>query len=403
MQNMPYLSIEQKQKWETYSYEILDTSYEGEFNDIIQLASQICVVPISVISLAEKGRQWFNEMPRLKATEPLKKYSLCGLTLSQNKELFEIKDASQDYRFYDNPLVAEEPNIRFYAGVPLINKHGHKLGTLCVVNTVPQSLDEEQSFALKALAKQVLKLLDLRLCNKELIKQKAQLSQQADMHNRIISIIAHDVRSPVAGLKQILLFINNRKLSQIESKKLLAMAEKELDATLDLLSDLLSWGKMQLSAQYAQYETINLNTIISDNLIALQSSASLKNNQLKNLVANDFVINSDKNALSFIIRNLLTNANKFTGNGTISINATKENGIVYISISDTGVGISDDTKQELFNKRAIYSSVGTNKEKGNGIGLLFTKDFVDMLGGTITIDSNLKTGTTFNIELPELS
>ena len=232
MKSLATLTADVQRLWEQYNYEILDTSKEEEFDDIVKLASQICKVPISLISLLETGRHWHNVEASNAVTDHVKESSFCACTLMLEKDIFEIDDASKDARFSTNPLVTHAPNIRFYAGVPLVSQNGLKMGTLCVINSEPQHLTDEQSFALKVLAKQVIKLLDLRLTNKELKAQELKMKQQSEMQNRIISIIAHDVRNPMASLKQIIEFTKNDILSEEDSKELMLMAETHLDDTL---------------------------------------------------------------------------------------------------------------------------------------------------------------------------
>ena len=399
MKKLTTLTTEIQRLWEQYDNEVLDTSKEEEFNDIVKLASQICKVPISLISLVETGKQWYKAEAGIDMGNAEKETSFSAYALEHDQEIFEVGDASKDFRFSNNPLVKNAPNIRFFAGVPLVSENGLKLGTLCVINSVPQHLTDDQSFALKVLAKQVIKLLDLRLSNKELKAKELMQKQQAEMQNRIISIIAHDVRNPMASLKQILEFNKSDILSDEESKELMQMAESHLDNTLDLLSDLLEWGRMQITQSVGNLKQLNLHKMIQERFCQAYASATLKNNELINLVDKDIVLNTDPNALQFIIRNLLSNAIKFTENGTITIYAQREGDKVLISVSDTGIGMDDSVKPKLLEGGNKLTTLGTKKEKGSGMGLMFTKDFIDILGGKITIKSNKDRGTTFYIEL----
>ena len=154
---------------ELYKYELLDTLYEDEFQDIVLLASRICNVPISLITLVDMNRQWFKAKLGLDARETARNISFCGHAINQD-DLFEVEDAVADERFYDNPLVTGDPKIRYYAGMPLITDAGYKIGTLCVIDRIPRQLDEEQTFAMTILSRQVIKLFELRLKNKALIK-----------------------------------------------------------------------------------------------------------------------------------------------------------------------------------------------------------------------------------------
>ncbi len=394
------LTSEEQRLWDLYNNEIMETAHDEDFDDIVKLATQICNVPISLISLVETGRQWLKAKIGINDDDnSTRETSFFDYALEQEQDFFQVDDASKDIRFFNNPLVTNAPNIRFYAGVPLVSKNGLKLGTLCVINSVPQHLTDEQSFALKVLAKQVIKLLDLRLSNKELMAQKARLKQQAEMQNRIISIIAHDVRNPIASLKQIVDFNRNNDLTDAEAKELMDMAEVHLDGTLDLLSDLLNWGKMQIASNKLENKPIDLYKMVEDKLSKAYGNASIKNNKLVNLVDKELIVNSDPNAVCFIIRNLLSNANKFTENGIITVYAQREKDKVLISVSDTGVGMDNDVKDSLFDGKGKHTTLGTHKEKGSGLGLLFTKDYIDLLGGTISIKSNKGQGTTFYIEM----
>jgi len=396
----PVLQNEQERLWELYNYEILDTAHEEEFDDIVKLASQICNVPISLISLVETNRQWNKAKVGLDVTETSFETSFCAHAIATDTDFFEVEDASKDERFFDNPLVANAPNIRFYAGVPLVTQQGLKLGTLCVIDYVPHHLTDEQSFALKVLGNQVIKLLNMRMNNRKLAAQQQQLKQQAEMQNRIISVMAHDVRSPLAAMKQIMELINSNILSAEDAKKLFVMAEKNLDSTLILLADLLTWGKMQMNAvSDIKMEPFDLHELVSQKLKQVEVAAQLKHNNLVNLVDTDLKVNSNESSFRFILRNLLSNANKFTENGTITVYAQREADKVLISISDTGVGMDEITRNKLLSGRGKVTTLGTKKESGSGLGMVFTKDFIEMLGGTLTIKSQKDRGTTFYIEL----
>lgn len=142
---------------------IIDTVAETEFDDIIYHASQICKTPIALISLIDESRQWFKSKIGLNISETSRDVSFCTHTILQD-EIFEVKDTHLDDRFFDNPLVLEDPQIRFYAGVPLLSPTTClPIGTLCVIDRVPRALNPDQLKALKFLSGQIQKLLELRL------------------------------------------------------------------------------------------------------------------------------------------------------------------------------------------------------------------------------------------------
>jgi GAF domain-containing protein len=141
-------------------YEILDTQPEAAFDDLTLLASYVCQAPVALISLIDADRQWFKSKVGISVVETSRDIAFCASAILQ-PDVFIVPDASQDARFAENPLVASEPKIRFYAGATLMT-NGHALGTLCVVDRVPRDLNSEQLEALRALSRQVVAQLELR-------------------------------------------------------------------------------------------------------------------------------------------------------------------------------------------------------------------------------------------------
>lgn len=150
-------------------YAILDTEPEQAFEDLVLLAAYICGTPMAMISLVDENRQWFKSKIGLPVSETPRDVAFCNLAIQQSN-LFVVEDARADARFRDNPLVRDDPGIRFYAGAPLINSDGYALGTLCVIDNQPRVLDGEQESALKALSRMVLRQMEFRY-NLILLKQ----------------------------------------------------------------------------------------------------------------------------------------------------------------------------------------------------------------------------------------
>lgn len=143
------------------SYEIMDSISENEFDAITRLAASICKVPIALISLLDENRQWFKAKVGIDVDQTDRNISFCQHAIMGN-QIYEVENALENPFFAENPLVQGDPNIRFYAGAPLTDKDGYNLGTLCVIDSVPHQLTQEQQDSLSILAKEVIALLELR-------------------------------------------------------------------------------------------------------------------------------------------------------------------------------------------------------------------------------------------------
>ena len=168
------------------SYSILDSEKEKDYDDLVDLASQICDCPIALITFIDKERQWFKASKKMKENETSRDVAFCSHTILQN-EVMIVKDAQSDERFYDNPLVTGELQIGFYAGTPIYSSSGFKIGSVCVIDNVKKDeLSDKQKSALKIIASQVSKLLELRVKNKLIIQQKGE---QIEAEKRIAQLI----------------------------------------------------------------------------------------------------------------------------------------------------------------------------------------------------------------------
>ena len=379
---------------------ILDSPQEDEFTDIVQLASRICDAPISLISLVDYSRQWFKAKVGIDATETPRDISFCGHAILMDHDFFEVADALQDARFFDNPLVLSAPNIRFYAGVQLVSRKGFKIGMLCVNDTKPNKLNQEQIFALRVLGNHVAKLLDLRITRKQSDEKTRKIESQNEVLKKMLSIIAHDIRGPIGSLKT---FFEMSKADLLEAEtkeKLVNMSITQIDNTLGLLNNLVDWGNIQISRESSILEKVCIKGLVFEEINSIQLGAAIKNNQLVNLVSESLELNFDANMLKFIIRNLLTNANKYTKNGTITVYSDTNDPFEKIIVHDTGVGMSAANIEVLLQKDSIISTAGTSNEKGSGLGFKLIKDFMEKIGGWIDIKSSVGKGTSVILYFP---
>ncbi len=171
-------------------YEILDTDPEAPFDELVQLAAQICQMPIALISLVDSHRQWFKAKVGTRICETSRDVAFSAHAILQ-PDIFEVPDTTLDDRFVHNPLVTGEPHIRFYAGTPLRNSDGYAIGTVCVIDRVPRLLTPDQRHSFAALSCQVVNLLDLRLRNRQLKRTPVSPTQPDSIPTRCLFVFEH--------------------------------------------------------------------------------------------------------------------------------------------------------------------------------------------------------------------
>ena len=201
METAPIQENEAARLAELEQYNILDTGAEEAFDGLTRLAAQICDTPIALVSLIDAHRQWFKAKVGIDAPETPRDIAFCAHAIHQSDILI-VPDTMHDPRFADNPLVTKDPNIRFYAGMPLITPTGHAMGTLCVIDRMPKSLTSDQMTALRILGQQVVSQLELRrrtialehtLAHQQKIEQsKARLLRAIDHGLEGVAILNKD-------------------------------------------------------------------------------------------------------------------------------------------------------------------------------------------------------------------
>ncbi len=181
----PPIPIDEERRLQTlHEYEILDTEATQTFDELTALAAKICRVPIALISLVDDSRQWFKSKIGLNANETPRELAFCAHAIMDDAT-FMVADASKDGRFSDNPLVIGDPNIRFYAGVPLIAPNGSRLGTLCVIDRMPRELNAEQLETLAFLSRQAVHMMNLH----KLMRKQNRISFETEEKNIRLSAL----------------------------------------------------------------------------------------------------------------------------------------------------------------------------------------------------------------------
>lgn len=243
----------------------------------------------------------------------------------------------------------------------------------------------------------------LKAKNKVISKQKDELNKSNNLKNYMYSIIAHDLRGPLGNIKSLLNFldIDTAQNDKEGFNNILETIKKASSSTFELLENLLTWAHQQKNEIKFQPKNQNIKELI-ENVIQLKTPAIAN----KNIILNDNIDDCinwsfDYDMINLVVRNLVDNAIKFTPQGgEIKINADKINNKLQISVSDTGLGISNEVKDKLLNKYEHYTTYGTMNEKGSGLGLKICLEFIEKHSGQIWIDSIQGKGSTFTFTIP---
>jgi signal transduction histidine kinase len=347
-----------------YEYDVLDTEAEKSFDDLTQLASDICDTPISLISLVDPDRQWFKSKQGLDAAETARDISFCSHAILEN-QVFEVQNALTDTRFHDNPLVTNDPNIRFYAGAPLITPRGNAIGTLCVISDKPKKLSSKQINALTVLSKEVIAQLELRLNNKKLVmalekqkkhnKELEKLKEEADTANntksKFLANMTHELRTPLHGILNLAEFGMTETTTE-EKDSTLKSILKSAHYLSNIVNDILDFSKIEAGKLEIEHINFNLNDVISDVIKPQLQQASAKGIKLIKSVDPKIAENlkGDPLRVSQILNNLCSNAIKFTKTGQVELkvsikSSTLQTQLLKFEVIDTGLGINETVQE----------------------------------------------------------
>jgi len=399
---IPYMPFNEEQRIRALKdYNILDTLPEVEYDDITFIASYICQTPISLITLVDEKRQFFKSNKGLDLVETSRDASFCAHAINNPDELFLVADARLDERFNDNPLVIGTPHIVFYAGMPLVTGDGYALGTLCIIDSVPHELSEEQKEVLKRLSNQIMNLLELRqknYLNKHLQKR---LEIYAEDMGAFAYSASHDLQEPLRTAKSFLTLLAGHYSSTLDGngKKYIDLAIGSISRMTQLINDLLEYSR---SSDFDEYsEEIDIQKVVEDvlqmnKLIISEKDVVFEIGELP-------TIKISKPAITQLFHNLIGNAIKYQLPGVkpiIKINAIEKNTHWQFSVEDNGIGIREENLDSIF--RIFKRANNNDNYKGTGIGLAICKKIVQHHGGEIWVGSDYGKGSTFYFTIQKI-
>jgi len=232
-------------------------------------------------------------------------------------------------------------------------------------------------------------------------KKNLELEKLNSIKNRLFSIISHDLRGPTISTMSLLNLLDNDALPKEEFNTLLKSVTRNVKSNIDLLENLFFWSKSQMEGLQINPVTFKMKEIADTNIALLEAEAKQKGILVENKIAKEVSMTADMDMIKSVNRNLISNAIKYTKKGgKITLNATRINGYVEVSIADNGVGINKEDLPKIFNPAEKFSTNGTFDEKGSGFGLILCKDFIERNGVKIWAESEEGKGSVFKFTIP---
>ncbi|MGB5978472.1 MAG: GAF domain-containing sensor histidine kinase, partial [Cyclobacteriaceae bacterium] len=320
--------------------------------------------------------------------------AFCAHAINYPDELFLVPDARIDERFKDNPLVVEDPNLVFYAGIPLVDNEGFALGSLCVIDHKPKELSEGQVSSLRALSHQVMKLIQLRKSEARLQNLIKQLEQRNAELEEFAYIAAHDIKSPIHNINSLAgLFLHDYADGiDKDGLKVIEMIRKSIRRLSQMIDNLLEYRRSEKVLE-EPYTTINLRGLMS----SIREILVLPKNTKVKLSTELRTIDSKRTALTQILVNLITNAIKYNDKPKplVTVYVAEQEHYYQLQVKDNGPGIPATEHGNIFEIFRIAASADKNGIRGSGIGLATVKKLVESLAGNIELESEEGKGTTF--------
>lgn len=371
------------------SFGILDTEKEGPFEDIVRIASYVCQAPISVVNLIDAERQWFKAEIGLGVRETPLDTSLCAHAILEH-DLLVVPDTTRDTRFAFNPLVTGEPGLRFYAGALLKTADGLPLGTVCVLDTKPRTLDDFQLDTLRRLARQVMSQLELG-------RMLRRSERRGDHLARLVATAGHDLKAPLRAA----LYAISRVRGSVPDDQLprLDGASADLLGMDQQLNRLLAATRVDAGGDTVELTPVVLGDVF-DALDTTWRRAAQRKRVALTIEPTTAVVLAHGLLLETVLGNALSNAVKYTPeDGTVRMAAQAIDGKVIIDVEDTGCGIAPDKVEELF---AAFRQADPQAE-GLGLGLWLVRQSADALRAEVRILPREGGGTCFRVVLDEVS
>lgn len=383
---------------------LLDSPPEKAFDRFTYLASRMLDIPVSLVSLVDKDRQFFKSSVGLKddlatSRETPISHSFCQHVVATGERLV-VNDTKNDSRVRDNPAV-DEYGVATYMGVPLKTQDGHVLGTLCAMSSDTREWTEHEIETIECIASMVLDEIELRLLAKSLQEDYQKLRDLELQRDELVHMLVHDMRNPLTSVSCGLDALSMSQELTDRQQRIIQLAADGADSLMKLINNTLDVHHAENKVLDLQTSRFHVSDLIESARDAMALHALKDNLELTSECLTDAEITADYDKLKRVLVNLVGNALDHTDSGgkiciTAFINDEK---LLTLSVSDTGCGISQDAFDRIFEKFGQLND-GYRKNARNGLGLCFSRMVAEAHGGRIWLESEMGQGSTFHVAIP---
>ncbi|AMQ57416.1 histidine kinase N-terminal 7TM domain-containing protein [Algoriphagus sanaruensis] len=322
----------------------------------------------------------FNKAARDYFTEP--EYIVLGQSaekvFTNSPHLLDLVNRKENEKFQNKIRVKDFEKTYELESVKLLNSQSLITGTLIFIDDITHDV----------------------LTQETLQQQAQELKQLNELKDKYFSIISHDLKGPVFGVKELIYLTTTGIISEKEFLEMLPEVSKNMEHVAILLENLLAWTSSQLRGEYIQIQRLDLNRIIQNQKSLLDRIAKDKNIEIVLQTQKEITINGDRNMMDLIFRNLISNAIKFSNpNSKVEISCMLDQDLIQIKIKDYGVGIPEENLIKL-NNGVSFSTRGQSNESGTGLGMLMVKEYIQKNNGSLQIFSKQGEGSEFIVSFP---
>ncbi len=392
MNNAPIPKNEIDRVLKLSDFDIDYSDHQDTFKDLAKLAAKVAGTDISLVNLLDSYTQWTISHHGFEIDQMPRGESVCQHTI-MGDEGFEVIDLANDDRFKDKFYVTDDPNLRYYYGVPL-QTNGVNLGALCVLDNKIKNITPEKEELLKIIADEIVNRL-------KGLKAITALKAELNIANEDKKKVAHDIRGPLGGIIGLAQIISEQgHENQLdEVLEFINMIHKSGRSILDLADEILSGSELK------PLKNDEFNLVVFKDKLEKLYQPQARNKKIRfqvNVSPEKGLIRFSKNKLLQIVGNVISNAIKFTpaeGMVTVDMDIDETISMLKIVIIDTGIGLTKESISKILQGN-LSSTSGTGGEQGFGFGLSLVKHLTESLKGTLAITSEPGQGASFELNLP---